>query len=132
MLSPERMEQRLDDPKAHCVFHQHFCKAAVGEVCWKECVERREGRIGNNTTKAFSLLLFANNCKTWLHEEKLNHGDALSTECDEDTGGKDSIVDKLLEEQEFVLEEAAELEDMLVVCDAKNTSCKKAVKKREE
>jgi hypothetical protein len=132
MLSLERMERRLDNPKACYIFCQHFCKTAVGEVRWKECVERREGRMGNNTTEAFALLLFVNNCKAWLHEEKLNHGDALSTECDEDTGGKESIVDKLLEEQEFVLEEAAELEDMLVVCDAKSTSHKKAVKEREE
>jgi hypothetical protein len=132
MLSLERMEQRLDNPKACYIFHQCFHKAAVGEVRWKDCVERREGRMGNNTTEAFALLLFANNYKAWLCEEKLNHGDALSTEHDEDTGGKESIVDKLLEEQEFVLEEAAELEDMLVVCDAENTSYKKAVKEREE
>jgi hypothetical protein len=122
----------LDDPKACCIFHQCFCKAAVGEVRWKECVERREGRIGNNAMEAFALLLFSNNHKAWLCEEKLNHGDALSTEHDDDTGKKESMVDKLLEEQEFVLEGAAELEDMLVICDAKNTSYKKAVKEREE
>jgi hypothetical protein len=41
-------------------------------------------------------------------------------------------VDRLFEEQEFVLEERAELEHMLVICNTKNTSCKKAVERREE
>jgi hypothetical protein len=56
---------------------------------------------GLNTTEAFAFLLFANNCKAWLHKEKLTHGDALSTEHDRDSGGKDSILETLLAEQEL-------------------------------
>jgi hypothetical protein len=63
-----------------------------------------EVRIGNDTTEAFALLLFANNYKaSWLYEEKFTHGDALWTEY-ESMGGKESIVDRLLIDQEFVLE----------------------------
>jgi hypothetical protein len=36
MLSLESTERRLENPKARCVFHQCFHKAAVGEVRWKE------------------------------------------------------------------------------------------------
>ena len=132
MLSLESVERRLDDPKACYVFYQYFYKAAVGEVRWKEFVEKSEGRIGNNTTEAFALLLFANNYKAWMHEEKLKHGDALSTECDQDSGGKTSIVDTLLGEQEFVLEEDAEIAGSLVVCDTADASYKLAGDRREE
>ena len=76
MLSLESMEQRLENPKACCMFCLFFCKAAAGEVRWKECMDASEERIGNDTTEAFALLLFANNYKAWLYEEKLAHGEA--------------------------------------------------------
>jgi hypothetical protein len=51
----------LENPKTYYVFYQFFYKAAVGEVCWKECMDGSEAHIGNETTEAFALLLFANN-----------------------------------------------------------------------
>ena len=80
MLSLESIEQRLENPKAYYVFYDYFYKAAVGEVRWKECLDCGDMRIGNDTTEAFALLLFANNYKAWLYEEKQTHQEALMTE----------------------------------------------------
>jgi hypothetical protein len=67
MLSLESFEeQRLENPKACCVFYECFYKAAVGEVRWKECMHNSDERIGNDTTEAFALLTLANNYKAWL------------------------------------------------------------------
>jgi hypothetical protein len=127
MLSLESMEQRLEDPKACCVFHQHFHEAAVGEVRWKECMDNSEERIDNDATEAFALLLFVNNCKAWICEEKANHGEALLwTEHESNAPNKDSIVDRLLCDQEFVLEEGP---GELLVHDTTNQTCKKAAAK---
>ena len=106
MLSLESIERRLLNPKAYYVFYEFFYKAAVGEGRWKDCMEQDELRIGNDSTEAFALLLFANNDKAWLCEEKQTHGDSLQTEYD-NIGGI-SILDVLLLDQEFVLEEDAE------------------------
>jgi hypothetical protein len=127
MLSLESIERRLENPKAYYVFYQFFYKAAVGEGRWKDCMDSSDLRIGNDTTEAFALLLFANNYKAWLYEEKLTHGEALWTEYD--STGKDSIVDILLLDQEFVLEEGTE--ELLVRVATKQTY-KKAVKARKE
>jgi hypothetical protein len=130
MLSLESMERRLENPKAYYVFYEFFYKAAVGEVRWKECMERSEEPIGNNTTEAFALLLFANNYKAWLYEEKLNHGEALWTEYEtEPHARRESIVDKLLLDLEFVLENDKE---ELVVRDATKQTYKKAAKARKD
>jgi hypothetical protein len=115
MLSLESIKQQLENPKAPCLFCKFFCKAAVGEVRRRECMDSSEERMGNNTTEAFALLLFANNCKDWLHEKKLKHCDALGTKHDHDSTGKEFIVDRLLVDQEFVWEE--DKEEMLVVSD---------------
>ena len=93
-------------------------------------MESSEERIGNDTTEAFALLLFANNYKAWLYHEKLNHGDALWTEYDRASHGKDSIVDRLLVDQEFILEE--DTEATLVISDATKMSYRKAVKARKD
>ena len=93
-------------------------------------MDASEERIGNDTTEAFALLLFANNYKAWLYKEKLAHGEALCTEHDCDSAGKASIVDALLVEQEFVLEEGAD--DLLVVYDATKQACKTAVRARKD
>jgi hypothetical protein len=130
MLSLESIEQRLDNPKACYVFYDCFHKAAVGEVRWKECMDSSDERIGNDTTEAFALLLHANNHKAWLCDEKLMHGDKLRTEHESESNGKDSIMDKLLKGQEFVLDEDAET--MLVVRDSTKESHKKAVKDRKD
>jgi hypothetical protein len=130
MLSLESIEQRLENPKAYYIFYLFFYKAAVGEVRWNECMDTSGERIGNDTTEAFALLLFANNYKAWLYEEKLAHGEALCTEYDCDSTGKASIVDTLLVEQEFVLEEGAE--DLLVICDTTKQTYKKAVRARKD
>ena len=131
MLSLESIEQRLENPKAYYVFYEFFYKAAVGEVRWKECLDgTSDERIGNDTTEAFALLLFANNYKAWLYDEKLNHGDALMTEYEHDSQEKDSIVDRLLVDQEFVLE--VDREAILVVCDNTKLSYKKAVNARKD
>ncbi len=130
MLSLESIERRLENPKAYYVFYQFFYKAAVGEVHWKECMDSSEARIGNDTTEAFALLLFANNYKAWLYEEKLNHGEALWTEYDNVASvRRDSIVDRLLLDLEFVLEKDTE---ELVVRDATKKTYKKAAKARKD
>ena len=87
--------------------------------------------IGNDTTEAFALLLFANNYKAWLYEEKLAHGEALCTKyhtCDSD--GMDSIVDTLLVEQEFILDEDAGY--MPIIFDTTKQTYKKVVKARKD
>jgi hypothetical protein len=129
MLSLESIERRLENPKAHYVFYQHFYKAAVGEVRWKECMDSSDLRIGNDTTEAFALLLFANNYKAWLYEEKNKFEDALWTEHESNEGGKDSIVDRLLLDQEFVLEEGP---GELLVRDTTKQTYKKAAKARKD
>jgi hypothetical protein len=58
------------------------------------------------------------------------HGDKLRTEHESESNGKDSIMDKLLKGQEFVLDEDAET--MLVVRDSTKESHKKAVKDRKD
>jgi len=127
MLSLESIERRLEDPKAYYVFYEFFYKAAVGESRWKECMSNDEARIGNNTTEAFALLLFANNYKAWLYDEKKTHGDLLLTEYD--TIDKTSIVDILLLNQEFNLEPGGEEK---VIVDVAKNSYKKAAKKRHD
>jgi hypothetical protein len=131
MLSLESIEKRLENPKAYYVFYQFFYKAAVGEVRWKECMNSIETRIGNDTTEAFALLLFANNYKAWLYEEKLNHGEALWTEYDSLPASvrRESIVDRLLLDQEFVLEKDTE---EFVVRDPTKPTYKKAAKARKD
>jgi hypothetical protein len=130
MLSLESMEQRLDNPKAYYVFYEFFYKAPVGETRWKECMDSDNERIGNNTTEAFALLLVANNYKAWLYEEKMNHGSNLLTEYETLPGiGTMSIVDKLLVDQEVVLETGL---DEIVVRDAVSLGFKKATKKRKD
>jgi hypothetical protein len=85
MLSLESIERRLDDPKAYYIFYMFFYRAAVGEASWKKCIDDNSAspvRIGNDSTEAFALLLFANNYKAWLYEMKLEHGPDLWTEYD--------------------------------------------------
>jgi hypothetical protein len=130
MLSLEDIERRLENPKAYYIFYQFFYKAAVGEVRWKECMDCSEVRIGNDTTEAFALLLFANNYKAWLYEEKLKHGQALWTDYDRDGEGRDSIMDAVLVDQEFVFNE--DTEEMLVICDPTKQTYKTAVKARTD
>jgi hypothetical protein len=93
-------------------------------------MDSSDERIGNDTTEAFALLTLANNCKAWLCGGKLHHGDALWTEHDSDSGGRDSIVDELLVDQEFVLGE--DTEATLVLCHTTKDSHKKAVKERKD
>jgi hypothetical protein len=93
-------------------------------------MDSSEARIGNDTTEAFALLLFANNYKAWLYEEKLNHGEALWTDYDTvPSVRRDSIVDRLLLDLEFVFEKDTE---ELVVCDATKQTYKKAAKARKD
>jgi hypothetical protein len=85
-----------------------------------------EERIGKNTTEAFAILLFLNNFKAWIYEEKMNHGNGLLTEYDSlPSVGIMSIVDKRLVNQEIVLETGVE---EVVVQDAASSECKKAAK----
>ena len=98
----------MGNPKAYYVFYEYFYKAAVGESWWKDCMKKIDGRIGNDTTEAFALLLFANNYKAWLYEEKIKHGDELWTEYD--SVGEVSIVDMMLLDQDFNLEKMARMD----------------------
>ena len=139
MLSLESVEKRLDNPKAYYVFYDYFYKAAVGDRTWKDCMERENVRIGNNTTEAFALLIFANSYKAWLYEEKRKYGPDLQTEYDSDqgeqgesgseSGEKVSIVDQLLLDQEFDLDEDA---DELLVRVTTDEKYKKAMKARKD
>jgi hypothetical protein len=54
----------------------------------------------------------------------------LSVICD--GSREDSIVNALLAEHEFVLEEEADSEDLLVICDATKPACKAAARGRKE
>jgi anti-sigma28 factor (negative regulator of flagellin synthesis) len=83
----------------------YFYMAAVGEVRWKECLSKEEGRIGSNTMEAFALLVLVNNYKAWLYEEKKPHQTNLFTEYDSPPSYKrPSIVDKILDGVQFNLE----------------------------
>jgi hypothetical protein len=104
----DSLTRRLKDPKAYCIFYMYFYTAAVGEVRWKECLSKEEGRIGSNTMEAFALLVLVNNYKAWLYEEKKTHQINLLTEYDcPPSYGKPSIVDKILDGVQFNLEEGA-------------------------
>jgi hypothetical protein len=128
-----KSQSNLQTIRKRCIFHQRFCKAAVGEVRWKKWAESSEGHVGNDTTEAFALLLFANNHKALLCDKKLAHGAAPCTTHACDGNKKDSIVNVLLAaEQEFVLEEEADLEGLLVVCDITKPAHNAAVRGRKE
>jgi hypothetical protein len=102
MLSFEMIEYRLKYLKAYYVFYQFFYKSAVGDSQWKECVDKKEGRIGNPNTEAFALLLLANNYKAWLYEEKEKHEGRLMTEYDTTPSAENlSVMDVLLVNTEF-------------------------------
>jgi hypothetical protein len=102
--SIESLGRRLEDPKAYCIFYMYFYTAAVGEVRWKECLSKEEGRIGSNTMEAFALLVLVNNYKAWLYEEKKTHQANLWTEYDSPPSkGRPSIVDKILDGVQFNL-----------------------------
>ena len=135
-MSLESIEKRLDNPKAYYIFYIFFYKAAVGEARWKECLEREEGRIGNNNTEAFALLLFSNNFKAWLYEEKERHGDALMTEYDTTPASSvKSIVDSLLQDLEIVLQQPTTAAGALVgnpiVRNKESSEFKRAVNARK-
>ena len=61
--SIDSIKRQLKDPKAYCIFYMYFYTAAVGDVGWKECLSKEEGRIGSNTMEAFALLVLVNNYK---------------------------------------------------------------------
>jgi hypothetical protein len=90
-------------------------------------MENTEKRIGNDTTEAFALLVFSNNYKAWLYEEKSNHGKELLTEYE--SVEEDSIVDTWLFKQEFNLEE--ETGDLMISVPT-SLSYKRAVKARQD
>jgi hypothetical protein len=106
--SLESIKRRLKDPKAYFIFYMYFYNSAVGEVRWKECLSKEEGRIGSNTMEAFALLVLENNYKAWLYEVKKTHQTNLFTEYDcPPSYGKSSIVDKILDGVQFNLADEA-------------------------
>jgi hypothetical protein len=128
--SIESVTRRFEDPKAYCIFYMYFYTAAVGEVRWKECLSKEEGRIGNNTTEAFAMLVLVNHYKAWLYEEKKVHQVNLLTEYDcPPSYGKTSIVDKILDGVQFNLEKEASPN---VIYDKEDRNYKKLEKKRVE
>jgi hypothetical protein len=121
----------LKDPKAYCIFYMYFYTAAVGEVRWKECLSKEEGRIGSNTMEAFALLVLVNNYKAWLYEEKKTHQANLWTEYDSPPShGKPSIVDKILDGVQFNL--GVGTRSSSVIYDKTDTTFKKLEKERVE
>jgi hypothetical protein len=121
----------LEDPKAYCIFYMYFYTAAVGEVRWKECLSKEEGRIGSNTMEAFALLVLVNNYKAWLYEEKKTHQANLLTEYDSPPSrGKPSIVDKILDGVQFNL--GAGTRSPSVIYDKTDTTFKKLENERVE
>jgi hypothetical protein len=128
--SIESIKRRWKDPKAYCIFYMYFYTAAVGEVHWKECLSKEEGRIGSNTMEAFALLVLVNNYKAWLYEEKKTHKTKLLTEYDfPPSYGKPSIVDKILDGIQFNLEKEA---SPTVIYDKDDRTYKKLEKERVE
>jgi hypothetical protein len=134
MLSLESIEKRLLHPKAYYVFYIIFYRAAIGEARWKECMDDNNdtARIGNDSTEAFALLMFANNYKAWLYEMKLEHGTDLCTEYDTlpgGSGGKVSIADVMNPDLEFG-ETCFSDSDGFVLEDPTDSRFKGAAKKR--
>jgi hypothetical protein len=126
--SIESVKRQLEDPKAYCVFYMYFYTAAIGEVRWKECLSKEEGRIGHNTTEAFTMLVLVNNYKAWLYEEKKIHQANLLTEYDcPPSEGKPAIVNKILDGVQFNLENEA---SPTVIYDKEDTNYKKLKKER--
>jgi hypothetical protein len=120
------MGRRLNDPKAYCIFYIYFYAAALGEAKMKDDIQQ-EGRIGNNTTEAFALLMLVNNYKAWLYEEKKLHRENLFTEYDcPPSLGKPSIVDKILDGTQFNLVNQEEP----VITDEDDRTYKKLKKER--
>ncbi len=120
----------MEDPKAYCIFYMYFYTAAVGEIRWKECLSKEEGRIGSNTMEAFALLVLVNNYKAWLYEEKQTHQTNLSTKYDYPPSyGKPSIVGKILDGVQFNLENEA---SPTVIYDKDDRTYKKLEKERVE
>ena len=129
--SIESIGRRLQDPKAYFIFYMYFYTAAVGEVRWKECMAKKETRIGSNTTEAFALLVLVNNYKAWLYEEKKKHKTDLWTEYDcSPSYGKPSIVDKILDGVQFNLE--TDISAPVLIYDKENSTYKKMEKERVE
>ena len=92
----------MKDPKAYFIFYLYFYPAVVGDTSWKECIAKKEGRIGSNTMEAFALLVLVNNYKAWLYEQKKTHKTSLWTEYDSPPSyGKPSVVDKILDGVQF-------------------------------
>jgi hypothetical protein len=121
----------LEDPKAYFIFYLYFYTAAVGEVSWKECMSKTEGRIGSNTLEAFALLVLVNNYKAWLYEEKKIHQTNLWTEYDcPPSYGKPSIVDKILDGVQFNLE--MDITTPVIIYDKEDRTYKKLEKERVE
>jgi hypothetical protein len=129
--SIESLMRRLKDPKAYCIFYMFFYTAAVGEVQWKKCLTKEEGRIGSNTMEAFALLVLVNNYKAWLYEEKKTHLTNLLTEYDSPPSyGKPSIVDKLLDGVQFNL--GIVPSSPTVIYNREDRTFKKLVKERND
>ena len=121
----------MEDPKAYFIFYLYFYTAAVGEVSWKECMSKTEGRIGSNTLEAFALLVLVNNYKAWLYEEKKIHQTNLWTEYDcPPSYGKPSIVDKILDGVQFNLE--MDSTTPVIIYDKEDGTYKKLEKERVE
>ena len=119
----------MEDPKTYFIFYMYFYPAVVGETQWKECISKKEGRIGSNTMEAFALLVLVNNYKAWLYEEKKTHQNNLWTEYDSPPSyGKPSVVDKLLDGVQFNL--GIEETSATVIYDKDNDTFKKLEKER--
>jgi hypothetical protein len=108
----------------------HFHTVAVGDVRWKDCLSKEEGRIGSNTMEAFALLVLVNNCKAWLHEEHKTHQINVLAKHDSppSCGRKPSIVDKILDGVQFNLDE--ETASPTAICNKTDRTCKKFEKER--
>ena len=121
----------MQDPKAYFLFYMYFYTAAVGEVRWKECMTKKDTRIGSNTLEAFALLVLVNNYKAWLYEEKKKHKADLWTEYDSPPSyGKPSIVDKILDGVQFNLE--TEITAPVLIYNKEDRTYKKMEKERVE
>jgi hypothetical protein len=107
----------------------YFYTAAVGEVRWKECMAKKEGRIGSNTMEAFALLVLVNNYKAWLYEEKKTHQTNLWTEYNSPPSyGKPSLVDRILDGVQFNL--GIEANSPVVIYNKDDRTYKKLEKER--
>ena len=106
-------ESRLDNPKTYYLFYVYFYRPAIGEMAWKQQMEKSNDRIGNAITEAFAHMVLKNNYFAWLYDIRSRDPYAeLKTEYDTkvNTNEHKALVDCLMEDLEICPDSFAILE----------------------